>query len=196
LKRRPEILPAALTDHSAVVLRISPEVPYMARGKGLWKLNNHVLYAEELTARFVLEWKRWKATQHRYIRITPWWNKHAKRRTSAFFEGEGARLARDDRLQENFLYTSIYDVLRVQEPIHNKTLKLKQIKGKITRIHSKTVQVLQTDVDVSQRITGEQPSMYNLLQTHSRRQRRVITEITDRYGILHNTAHGSMEAFV
>jgi hypothetical protein len=103
---------------------------------------------------------------------------------------------RDDRLQENFLYSYIYDVLRAQEPIRDKTLKLQQLNAKITRIQSKRVQVLQTDMEDSTRIYGEPPSIYHLIQTRSRRQRRLIMVIIDTHGTFRNTHNDIMKAFV
>jgi hypothetical protein len=46
-----EILPAAFTDHHAVVLRINLDIPHTSRGKGLWTLNNQLLSGEEIQAR-------------------------------------------------------------------------------------------------------------------------------------------------
>jgi hypothetical protein len=87
-KRESEIIPAASNDHHAVVLHISLDVPHRPTGKGLWKLNNKLLSVEEIQARFVQDWNRWRTTQDPYANLTHWWTKYAKRRILAFFQAE------------------------------------------------------------------------------------------------------------
>jgi len=62
-KRGLETISAAFTDHFAVSLRISMNVPIVRRGRGTWKLNNDILATKHVIENLRNHWTLWKRQQ-------------------------------------------------------------------------------------------------------------------------------------
>jgi hypothetical protein len=58
-------VPAAFTDHLAVVLRLAWKTSIIRRGRGTWKLNREILTHEHVLETLQQNWKRWTQQQQR-----------------------------------------------------------------------------------------------------------------------------------
>jgi hypothetical protein len=78
-----ETVAAVFTDHLAVVLRLSVDVPILRRGKGFWKMNTSILSEEAFKERLRQKWAIWR--QQRFYPDWPvWWGRYTKKTDSSF----------------------------------------------------------------------------------------------------------------
>jgi len=68
-----EILPAAFTDHTAVVLRLS--VPIVGTGwrKGRWKMDPEMVTEAAVKDKIQCSWARWRQSRRYYVDDLMWW---------------------------------------------------------------------------------------------------------------------------
>ena len=90
---------------------------------------------------------------------------------------EGSERRRDFVKMENFLYECIYDVLRNTYPHGQKMTMFKLLKAKITRLHGEKTQRVMLDNDEPNRLTGERPALFHILQMRKRQEARMIRSI-------------------
>jgi hypothetical protein len=84
-----ETIPAAFSDHNAVIIRISTDKPPSTRGRAYWKTNTLYLqkwFSDELAE----EWANWKTKMKYYQTTVMWWTRCAKRKIKMLFTMEGA----------------------------------------------------------------------------------------------------------
>jgi hypothetical protein len=67
---------------------------------------------------------------------------------------------------------------------------------KIVRLHNIRLNQLLIDNNTAERIEGEQPTMYNVLQMRRRRNERTITALRDQDGITQTTPRGIARTLV
>jgi hypothetical protein len=95
---------------------------------------------------------------------------------------------------ENF-YECIYDVLQNNHPHYLKMTMLNRLKAKITNLHRTRLQrVLLDNVDPN-RLEGEKPALFHILQTRKRQKVRMIRSVQDEHGKTLTTTNGIMPAF-
>jgi endonuclease/exonuclease/phosphatase family metal-dependent hydrolase len=58
-KRSVEIVAAAFTDHMAVIMGLSTDVPPVRRGKGYWRMNISLLAESTFQDRLRTQWVKW-----------------------------------------------------------------------------------------------------------------------------------------
>jgi len=75
---------------------------------------------------------------------------------------------------ENFLYECIYDVLRNTYPHGQKIIMLNRLKVKITSLHGDKLQRVMVDNDDPNRVAGERPALFHILQMRKRQEARII----------------------
>ena len=75
---------------------------------------------------------------------------------------------------ENFLYECIYDVLRNTYPHGQKIIMLNRLKVKITSLHGDKLQRVMVDNDEPNRVAGERPALFHILQMRKRQEARII----------------------
>jgi hypothetical protein len=61
------------------------------------------------------EWSQRRQQERKYQDGVAWWESYVKRNIRYMFTKEGKERSRAEAMNENFVYTSIYDVL--QDPI-------------------------------------------------------------------------------
>jgi len=83
---------------------------------------------------------------------------------------------------ENFLYECIYDVLRNTYSHGQKMIMLNRLKGKITNLHADKLQRVMLDNDKPNRLAGERPVRFHILQMRKRQEARMIRSIQDECG--------------
>jgi hypothetical protein len=65
-RRRIETLPAAFTDHHAIILRMEINNPTMPRGRGFWKMNTTLLRETNFQQILKGKWEFWKTHKKYY----------------------------------------------------------------------------------------------------------------------------------
>jgi hypothetical protein len=114
----------------------------------------------------------------------------SKKKLGGFFIAAEKEKARDARVNENFYYESIHDLLQQPTGFPNLKTRLNYFKAKIVRIHSRRAQTLQLDTRETTILSPEElPPFYHLLQMQKRRRR--LIKIMDQTGTIHTT-HGKI----
>jgi len=75
---------------------------------------------------------------------------------------------------EKILYECIYDVLRNTYPHGQKIIMLNRLKVKITSLHGDKLQRVMVDNDDPNRVAGERPALFHILQMRKRQEARII----------------------
>jgi hypothetical protein len=90
----------------------------------------------------------------------------------------------------NYYYTCIYEVLQQATPDDTTLPTLNRLKAKLVRLHSVRLQKVLIDSNDADRIEGENPTLYNVLQMQKRREERTIYGLRDTDGVLQTTPRG------
>jgi hypothetical protein len=128
----------AITDHFAVILRLTLDISCTSRGKGFWRMNASYLSEPTFQQTIKENWVKWQVHTQNYPNRVMWWGHYVKRLLKKFFSREGAECLRDRMEMEHFYYTAIYDVIRVTNHPAAKAITLKNLKATIVRLHKHT----------------------------------------------------------
>jgi hypothetical protein len=191
-----ETLAAAFTDHLAVCLRLSLVETIMRRGPGHWKMDARVLEDKTVVEQFNILWEQLRRQKNVFFISSIWWERSCKRRIQGFFRKVQAERMRDRRAMENYYYECMYE--RLHQPAHNADTRtaLQKLKAKIVRLHNLRLNQLLTDNNTAERIEGEQPTTYNVLQMRRRRNEQTIMAMRDQDGITKTTPRGIAQTLV
>ena len=96
---------------------------------------------------------------------------------------------------ENFFYECIYDVLRNTYPHGQKMIMLNRLKAKITSLHGDKLQRVKLDNDEPNRLAGERPELFHILQMRKRQDATLIRSIQDECGNTQQTMKGIIRTF-
>jgi hypothetical protein len=77
-----------------------------------------------------------------------------------------------------------YDIIRNDIPETDKFLELQQYKAKLVQLHATRTENLMLDTSVHDRMEGEEPSLFHLLETFRRRNTRAIQLVQEQHGIM------------
>jgi hypothetical protein len=69
-----EIVPAAFTDHNAVVLRLVLGKSVAKRGRVRWKLDPNLIQDASLKTQIQQQWDMWKLHKPHYPNANLWWD--------------------------------------------------------------------------------------------------------------------------
>ena len=97
---------------------------------------------------------------------------------------------------ENFYYTCIYEILRRAAPDGNTLPALNRLKAKLVRLQSVRLQKILLDNDDADRLEGETPTLYNVLQMKRRRNERTTTGLLDEDGRWQTTPRGMAQILI
>jgi hypothetical protein len=82
------VIPAALTDHYAVELRITVNNTDLKRPRCRWKMDPMLITEEILTRKRNSEWVLWQKCKQLYPDITMWWKRYMKKRLQILLRKE------------------------------------------------------------------------------------------------------------
>jgi len=192
-KQGVETVAAAFTDHLAVVLRLSTDVPIVQRGRGYWRMN--VFYLEESTfqGNFPTQWEKWQQPKKYYPDRITWWESYFKRIIRRLLMQEGAEHRRDRTNMENF-YNAIYDILREPHPCETTATSLRQPKAKIVRLHNSGKQRVFLDNDAHDMFAGEEHTLYHALKMQ-RQESRMVQDVQDSQVDYHTAPKDILRTF-
>jgi hypothetical protein len=190
-----ETVATAFTDHFAVVIRLATDVPFVEGGRGYWKMNAFLLHDRGFCEMLRDRWTKCKTYKRYYPNAVKWWTGYVKGQIKKFFAGEGA-VRRQDRLgMENIYYDAIYAAIR--EVTNTATLHgiLKELKGRIIRLHNGPNQRLLLDTDGQKEQLDETPTLFHLMRQRKRQQSRHISHVNDVNGNTYRSAREIRRVF-
>ena len=121
---------------------------------------------------------------------------YVKRKIRYMFMTEGKERAQFDTTMENYYCACIYDILQDQSHPGEKSVRLRQLKAKIIRLHNKRIQTIMVDTRDPTMYQGGTPSLFHLIESRKRRDARTTTDIRDENGELQTTTRGLLRTFV
>lgn len=96
---------------------------------------------------------------------------------------------------ENFYYECLYDILREADPNGANLPALKHNKAKIIKLHSIRMQTSLLDTTEADKLAGERPTLFHLIQMQKRRTARTIRSLRDGNGFIQTSPNGIALAF-
>jgi len=83
-----EIIPAAFTDHHAVVLRLRISDSDVRRGPNRWKMNPLLMRDKNIIHKIRVQWATWHNHKSFYPDITMWWERYVKKQLKRLLRQE------------------------------------------------------------------------------------------------------------
>jgi exonuclease III len=177
-----EIVPAAFTDHHAVVLRITTQDCKIWKRPRRWKMDPTQLQDGNYKQKLRDNWLQWRNRKRHYPHVVMWWERCIKTQLQRFSRAEDRERGRNYRNMENHLHECLYDIIRSDFTEAKKYAELNRYKAKLVRLHAtKKVKYL-LDTSEHDRMDDEEPSLFHLLKTLRRRSTRTILKIQDPQG--------------
>jgi hypothetical protein len=123
-----EILPAALTDLNAVVLRLS--LPTFRTGwrRGRWKTDPVLVTDAFVKDKIRCAWAKWQRSKHYNSDELMLWERFVKPQLQRLLRQEEVERRANNRNMENHLYVCLYDVLGSNSPARDKLTALQHKK--------------------------------------------------------------------
>jgi hypothetical protein len=123
---------------------------------------SHLLEDTRLTD-FMTQWAKWQIHKKYYPNNVWWWCGDVKLMIRKFFIHAGTTRSLDQKQLEDFYYSTIYALLTgdITDQTNN---KLRHLKAKIVRLHTKHDCHCSVDVGESDTIENETPSLYQLMR--------------------------------
>jgi hypothetical protein len=107
-----ETVPTALTDHHAVVLRLSLPAPEKRRRRGQWKMDPDIVKKSTFKAKFQTEWEKWRGHKRHYPDVGMWWERLVKKNIKQLARQVELERTKTHKIMENHLYECLYDILK------------------------------------------------------------------------------------
>jgi hypothetical protein len=145
---------------------------------------------QNITEQIQNVWSQLQRQKRYFSNATTWWDGCCKKRISRFLKWAQAERRREHREMQDYYYDCIYEILQLPDP--EKTLRpiLNSLKAKIVRLQNTKLQRILNDNNQAERIEGEQPTTYNVLQVKNRREERTIYALEDTEGTMQTTPTG------
>jgi hypothetical protein len=191
-----EILPAASTDHNAVVLRLTLPTFRTVWGRGRWKTDPFLVTDATVRDKIRSAWAKWQRSKHYYSHESVWWESCVKPQLQRLLRQEEAERRANYRAMENHLYDCLYDVLRSNAPTRDKLPALQGYKAKLIPLHAERANKALIDTKEHDLLDGEALSFFQVLRTLKRRESRLIQQVTDELGNTFSTHRDIAAHFV
>jgi len=186
-----DTIPAAFTDHMAVILRIATEDTRILKGRGYWRMNTRIIRDKTSQKNLANKWKEWGKHQRFYPNKVVWWTRYVKPMLKRYFQREGAECRRERRTLENFYYEAIYDALEKTMETVRKAVLLKKLKAQITNLHYKEGLNIAVNLEEDELMRGEELSLYTYIRAKKQTQNTIL-QIQDADGRTHKTMRDIM----
>jgi len=154
-----DILPAAFTDHNAVMLRLLLGERRVRRCHMRWKLDPTMLRDEDLVGHLRQQWSGWKTKKPRFPNVNIWWDRYVKPRLQRYMRIWSAERRRDFKIMENHLYTCIYNIQKSDMSPDKKIASLNRYRAKLIRLQARRTERLRLDASERDIIDGEETSL-------------------------------------
>jgi hypothetical protein len=103
---------------------------------------------------------------------------------------EQAERYKEHRAMENFYYSCIYEIIKRDNTNTKMRTQLNYFKAKLVKLKHQKLQAITLDTDQADKIEGETPSLYNVLQTKRRREKITVTALQEEGGDKQTTPAG------
>jgi hypothetical protein len=157
-----EIIPAAFSDHHALVLRIIIPDYELRRRRSRWKMDPMLMQDESIRAK--IRNGELAAFKRHFPDVAQWWEPYVKKHLQRLVRQEETELRRNHRLMENHLYKCLYDILRNDAPETEKLPALQRYKAKMVRLHATRRAKPLLDLNDRGKMDGEKPSLFHILK--------------------------------
>jgi hypothetical protein len=142
-KQGMEVVVIAFTDHFAVLIRLTTDVPIPEGGRSAWKMNASLLSATEFRDDLQERWITWREHGRFYPNPVMWWTRYVKEQIRKYFVCKCAIRRQDRAKLENFYCVAIYDAVRDTAHARTTHIVLNALNGKIVRLRNgKSTQLL------------------------------------------------------
>jgi hypothetical protein len=132
-----DFLPAAFTDHNAVVVHLALGEMGARRRPLRWKLDPTMLHDDELLNQLRPQWSRRQTQQSWYPNVNIWWDRFVKPCLQRYLRIWGAERRRDFKVMEEHLYTCIYDIHKHDTSPDKKFAALNRYRAKLVRLQAR-----------------------------------------------------------
>jgi hypothetical protein len=104
-KKGMEVVATDFTDHFAVVIQLTTDVPIPERGRSRWKMNASLLSATDFCDDLQERWTTWRKHGRFYPNPVMWWTRYVKEQIRKYFVFKGA-IRRQDLVKLKLLLCS------------------------------------------------------------------------------------------
>jgi hypothetical protein len=179
-KQGAETIAKAFTDHLAVIVRVTYNVPSTTRKHWAWRMDPVLIGDIDFRGQLTLLWRRRRAKRF-YSNSLEWWVRYVKRikRTSQSEDAD----RRDRNELENFYIDVMYQAIRDPTPYQHKARLLHEKKAKII-LHNIHKRVILMDTVEKDRVQGEEITIHQYIKWRKRRMARTVSYVTDEQGDL------------
>ena len=163
------------SDHKALLIRMSLPRTGQTCGRGLWRLNAHVLDDEETLSEFARKWQYWITQRRNYTSWLTWWIQFAKPKIRSFLKWRSSLQYRDFRDTFELLNGELSRAYNLHLNGNNQLVRINRIKGLMLqnqREHSNRCRLLHETF-----LQGESTSLFHVAQKMQNRQGRTINEL-------------------
>ena len=126
-------LPAAFTDHNAVVARLALGEMGARRRSPRWKLDPTMLRDHELLNQLRQQWSKCQTHKSWYPNVNIWWDLFVKPRLQRYLRTWSAEQRPDFKVMKEHLYTYIYDIQKHDTSTDKKHAALNRYRDKLVR---------------------------------------------------------------
>jgi hypothetical protein len=190
-----EILPAAFTDHEAVVLRLSIPNFERKRRRGRWKMDPSLVSEVYVKDKIRVAWVRWRRSRQYYDDDISWWERCVKPQLQRLLRQEEAERRANYRNMENHLHGCIY-IMRSTAQATERFNALQRYMAKLVRLHAVWKSKILLDITEKDKLDDEEPSLFHVLGLRRRRAAPEIRLVTDLQGNTHTMPSGIVTTFV
>lgn len=174
------------SDHKAVIMRMVLPITGPQIGRGIWRLNAHVLDDEETFSQLQHRWPYIVRQQPRYRSWSSWWIDFAKPKISSFLRWRTSILLQDTRNTMNLLDGELARAYQLYVNDPSQLSRINRIKSiMLLKQRESTNKWRQLNETYLQ---GEPTSLYHLSEKHSNRSRTIIRELESGNNVINDGA--------
>jgi hypothetical protein len=189
-KKGIETIATAFTGQLAVSLHLTIDMLLMRRGRGIWKMDTAMLAEQTIIEETKTLWGQFQHQKHYFQNISMCWDRYCKKKLTRYFHRAQARRHNEHRTLMNYCFECIYEVLQRGPPTDSTLPTLNRIKAKLVLLQGLRQQKLLLENKENDRIDGEKPTLYNVLQMTRRLEKRTIYRLRNDAGELQISPSG------
>jgi hypothetical protein len=134
-KQGAETIATAFTDHLAMTVRVTYDVPCITRKYWTWRLNSVLREDTDFREKLKEQRSKWRKAKRFYPNSLELWDRYVKRMIERNFQREGTERNKGRNEFENFYYAVMYQAIRNSTNHQNMARILKVMKPKIIRLN-------------------------------------------------------------
>lgn len=174
-----EVVPVAFSDHHAVICKykINTLEKVRTHGRGIWKINDHLIHNVELQRNYSDEINKIKKFTSYEKSPQQWWNLSFKNNTKRFYKTEAIKFNRDISLQKNTFHKLMLSMMNEQNSGKDVQAEMVFVKTKLKDIERKKLDSISSKTKISSLVQEEQMNLFHLAQMQNRTESKTISKI-------------------